>query len=56
MMSESETDMLERWMGTNDKQEYMRIGKIIMPDVSEEELEKSFEESMVGYRQQQTAG
>ena len=45
MMTDSERDMAFRWIMTDDRQEFMELGRKIFPDATDEFLEKAFDDS-----------
>lgn len=49
MTKESEMEMFDRWTDTRDPQEYVRLGKILFPEATDQELAALFKESRAGY-------
>lgn len=44
-------DMFDKWLESEDKQEFITLGLQLDPKATKEEMEKLFDKSMAGYRQ-----
>lgn len=51
MTEESKLELFDRWTETKDKAEFVRLGLILFPESTREELESHFEAAMSGYRE-----
>ncbi len=49
MANESKLAMLDKWLDTEDKAEFLRLGMQLDPQATEMELTELFEKSMSGY-------
>lgn len=53
MTNESKLAMFDKWTETRDKEEYLRLGEILFPTATREEMSDLFDESRAGYLHEQ---
>ncbi|MBR1646766.1 MAG: hypothetical protein IJ685_08320 [Selenomonadaceae bacterium] len=49
MASESDIELFDRWIETKDKEEFVRLGVQLFPEMERKELEDNFDLSRAGY-------
>ena len=49
MTQESNMELFDKWTETPDKAEFMKIGKELFPEATEQHLSNLFDESRAGY-------